>query len=268
MRKSSFVIIAFAASVALVACDDSSSASDDEVPESSEFVPKSSGAVPGSSASMPESSAIPESSVTPVSSAIPESSNNDALSAYYELFKSSSSFEPDSASCDSVISSAYPYECSDSLQIDGVYYSMSGYFRSVGRGCTYRCQDNKWSYVSAIPDGAEHFSDMDMGPPSEEIKKFLFKKCNAGNEGVVDSLSTGSGNPKGGTGRDFYRCEQGNWVKSPAWVACDTTGVTVGDVCQKNVYSRGIQFGDDTWLCYKYTDEGTWESTDCPEEGE
>ena len=57
MRKSSFVIIAFAASVALVACDDSSSASDDEVPESSESVPKSSGAVPGSSASMPESSA-------------------------------------------------------------------------------------------------------------------------------------------------------------------------------------------------------------------
>ena len=262
MRKSSFATIVLAVSMALVACGDTSSASDDEVPvssaipESSESVPKSSGVVPGSSASMPESSAIPE------------SSNDGALSSYDEWLKSSSSFEPDSASCDSVISSAYPYECSDSLQIDGVYYSMNGYFRSVGRGCTYRCQDNKWSYVSAIPDGAEHFSDMDMGPPSEEIKKFLFKKCNAGNEGIVDSLSTGSGNPKGGTGRDFYRCEQGNWVKSPAWVACDTTGVTVGDVCQKNVYSRGIQFGEDTWLCYKYTDEGTWESTDCPEEGE
>ena len=126
---------------------------------------------------------VQASSASPESSAFPSSS---------------SSLEPDSASCDSVISSAYPYGCSDSLQIDGVYYSMNGYFRSVGRGCTYRCQDNKWSYVSTIPDGAEYFSDMDMAPPSEYVQKLLFKKCNAENEGIVDVLGTGSGNPKGG----------------------------------------------------------------------
>ena len=233
-------VIAFATSMALVACGDSSSASDDEVPASS--------AVPGVWAIL--------------------ESSNSTLNSYDEWLKSASSLEPDSASCDSVISSAYPYGCSDSLQIDGVYYSMNGYFRSVGRGCTYRCQDNKWSYVSTIPDGAEHFSDMDMAPPSEYVQKLLFKKCNAENEGIVDVLGTGSGNPKGGRSRVYYRCEQGVWVESPAWVACDTAGVTEGAICRIQISFRGIQFGVDTWLCYKYAGEGVWESLSCPTEPE
>jgi hypothetical protein len=196
---------------------------------------------------------VQASSASPESSAFPSSS---------------SSLEPDSASCDSVISSAYPYGCSDSLQIDGVYYSMNGYFRSVGRGCTYRCQDNKWSYVSTIPDGAEYFSDMDMAPPSEYVQKLLFKKCNAENEGIVDVLGTGSGNPKGGRSRVYYRCEQGVWVESPEWVACDTAGVTEGAICRIQISFRGSQFGVDAWLCYKYAGEGVWESSSCPTEPE
>lgn len=221
---------AFAAMMSLVACEGSSSINN-ETPETSE--------------SAPESSGTESKSTTPSSETVDD--------------------ERDSAYCDTLTVAAPPYECDKSLQIDGYYYSFTGHVHPGLGGCTFKCQHNEWSFVPAkdVPGDAKKFSDYDIVARPAEISILGFKKCNADNEGLVDSLSTGSSNPKGGSARVYYRCEQENWVESPAWVACDTAGVTVGDVCQKQISSRGIQFGSDIWKCYRYAGDGTWEEQEC-----
>ena len=93
MRKSSFVIIAFAASVALVACDDSSSASGDDVPGSSD-----SGAALGSSGSVPAGwEGLPD----------------DVVAHYWMLTTCGEDFYPE-GSCNSITGAdgkVYQFEC-------------------------------------------------------------------------------------------------------------------------------------------------------------
>lgn len=181
-------------------------------------------------------------------------------------FSETHSVKLDSAYCDSVTRTGLPYVCGDSLEIDGVYYRETGILRQEAAGCTYKCQDNKWTFIPAkdIPDTAIIVSDEDRIAEPEYAQVLHFKKCNAENEGIVDSLTTGSPNPKGGNARVYYRCEQENWVESPAWVACDTTGVNEGDLCRLQTSFRGIQFGSDTWECYRYAGDGSWKNVDCP----
>lgn len=180
------------------------------------------------------------------------------------------SAERDSAYCDTLTVATPPYKCNESLQIDEHYYHFSGYAYPGLGGCTFKCQHNEWSFVPAkdVPEDAKMFSDNDVVYRTEEIGMLNFKKCSAENEGIVDSLTTGNINPKGGNARVYYRCEQENWVESPAWVACDTTGVNEGDLCRLQTSFRGIQFGSDTWECYKYAGSGTWEEQDCEEPGD
>ena len=236
-RISAVAAVAFAASLSfsLVACDNSSLAKAEDVPESSSAVQES------SSSNEPESS----------SGTVPESS---------------ASLELDSAYCDSVTRKEVPYTCGDSLEIDGVYYRESGFMRPEASGCTYKCQNNKWTFVPAgdIPATEMVVSDYDRLAELESARMLHFKKCNSENEGLVESLATNSRNPKGGTGYDYYRCEQGSWVERPAWVKCDTAGVTEGALCRLQTYFRGIQFGEDTWNCYKYAGSGSWNDVDCP----
>ena len=138
--------------------------------------------------------------------------------------------------------------------------------RPEASGCTYKCQNNKWIFVPAgdIPATEMVVSDYDRLAELESARMLHFKKCNSENEGLVESLATNSRNPKGGTGYDYYRCEQGSWVERPAWVKCDTAGVTEGALCRLQTYFRGIQFGEDTWKCYKYAGNGSWNDADCP----
>ncbi|WP_294960140.1 hypothetical protein [uncultured Fibrobacter sp.] len=236
-RISAVAAVAFAAglSFSLVACDNSSLAKAEDVPESSSAVQES------SSSNEPESS----------SGTVPESS---------------ASLELDSAYCDSVTRKEMPYTCDESLEIDGVYYRESGFMRPEASGCTYKCQNNKWTFVPAgdIPATEMVVSDYDRLAELESARMLHFKKCNSENEGLVESLATNSRNPKGGTGYDYYRCEQGSWVERPAWVKCDTAGVTEGALCRLQTYFRGIQFGEDTWNCYKYAGNGSWNDVDCP----
>ena len=172
----------------------------------------------------------------------------------------------DSAYCDSVTRLEVPYTCGDSLGTDGIYYKESGYLRQEAAGCTYKCQNNKWSFVPAkdIPGTATIVSDYDrLVNQSESASTLLLKKCNAESEGLVQT-STTAGTPKYGYDYIYYRCEQGNWVERPAWVKCDTAGVTEGEFCRLQTYFRGIQFGEDTWKCYKYAGNGSWNDVDCP----
>lgn len=223
---SAFMLASF-----LVACEGSSSINN-ETPETSE--------------SAPESSGTESKSTTPSSETVDD--------------------ERDSAYCDTLTVATPPYKCNESLQIDEHYYHFSGYAYPGLGGCTFKCQHNEWSFVPAkdVPEDAKMFSDNDVVYRTEEIGMLNFKKCNAENEGIVDSLTTGSPNPKGGNARVYYRCEQENWVESPAWVACDTTGVNEGDLCRLQTSFRGIQFGSDTWECYRYAGDGSWKNVDCP----
>ena len=173
--------------------------------------------------------------------------------------------EKDSAYCDTLKAAAPPYECNESLMVDGYYYAFTGHVYPGLGGCTFKCQHNEWSFVPAkdVPEDAKKFSDYDIVARPEEVGMLNFKKCNADNEGLVDSLSTGSSNPKGGSARVYYRCEQENWVESPAWVACDTAGVSEGEICRLQTSSRGSQFGSDIWECYRYAGNGAWEEQEC-----
>ena len=93
-----------------------------------------------------------------------------------------------------------------------------------------------------------------------------FPECNADSEGLVHVRVFGT--PRYGQGYDFYRCEQGKWVERPAWVECDTAGVTEGELCRVQTGSPGIMGNAGTYNCYKYAGKGTWNGVDCPTEPE
>ena len=176
------------------------------------------------------------------------------------LFSPSSG--PDSVVCNSLIGPDIPFICSDTLQIDGAYYRESGFMRREAAGCTYKCQDNKWSYVSAedVPAEATVVTDKERLDGKERAVTMFFKKCNDENEGLYDISS--DGNAKYGYSYTYYKCEQGNWVESPAWVACDTAGVAEGDTCKIATGQRGFQFGQDGTIDFIYAGNGVWEYAD------
>ena len=230
-RKKLFRIAGLAAlglAFSLVACDDSSSAKAEDAPELS-------------------SGTVQESS----SSDAPESSSGTVL-------ESSSSHELDSAYCDSVTRKEVPYTCGDSLGTDGIYYRESGFLRQEATGCTYKCQNNMWSFVPAkdIPDTATVVSDYDRLSESEFARKLNFKKCNAENEGEVRTGWSGI-NPKYGS-EVFYRCEQGTWVDREASVKCDTAGVAIGAICRAEINATSIGVGVVYTRAYTYEGAGNW----------
>lgn len=132
------------------------------------------------------------------------------------------------------------------------------------------CDNSSSASDDEIPESSESVPKSSGSvPESSTFQPYTYptepsEECNAENEGAVTRLSTGTGNPKLGRSIDFYRCEQGVWVESPAWVACDTAGVTEGAICRIQISFRGIQFGTDSWKCYKYDGKGSWKSQDCP----
>lgn len=63
-------------------------------------------------------------------------------------------------------------------------------------------------------------------------------KCDAHNEGAVDSLWNGGA--KYGFSISYYKCEKGNWYEAEPVVACDTAGVSVGDFCNVHVSEGGF----------------------------
>ena len=218
-----FAAIAFAAclSFSLVACDDSSSAKAEDVPETIE---------PGN--------------------ALNQDPTTDSVLNKKEL---------DSAYCDSVTRKEVPYTCGDSLGTDGIYYRESGYLRQETAGCTYKCQNNKWTFVPRkdIPDTATIVSDYDILSESESARFLNFKKCISKNEGEVRTVWSGGANPRYGSDI-FYRCEQGTWVERDASVKCDTAGVAVGAFCrtEKSVTSFGMTVI--YTLVFTYEGAGTW----------
>ena len=87
-------------------------------------------------------------------------------------------------------------------------------------------------------------------------------KCDAHNEGAVDSIW--NGNAKYGFTINYYKCEKGNWYEAEPVVACDTAGVSVGDLCNVHVSEGGFYCCGDRWgKCYEYAGNGKWDESDC-----
>ena len=207
MRKSSFVIIAFAASVALVACDDSSSASGDDVPGSSD-----SGSALGSSGSVP---------------AVMEGLPDDVL-AVYSILPQCGEFRPE-GSCNSITGA------------DGKEYR-------------FECVGTKWEYNQDCEEPKCLTATSRIEHPECELQE-----CNAEIEGLVEHMTPGY-HPAYQSNVVFYRCEQGEWHQVEASAACDTAGVSVGDVCDMRVGYAGVKYGHDSFNCYKYLGDGAWKA--------
>ena len=87
-------------------------------------------------------------------------------------------------------------------------------------------------------------------------------KCDALNEGAVDSLW--NGDAKYGFSISYYKCEKGNWYEAEPSVACDTAGVSVGSLCNVHIWEGGFYCCGDRWgKCYEYAGNGTWNESEC-----
>ena len=97
---------------------------------------------------------------------------------------------------------------------------------------------------------------------SKIVELARLSTCDAHNEGAVDSIWVG--NVKYGFKIDYYKCKNGHWYEAEPSVACDSTGVSVGSLC--NVHSAQGGFFNHSGRggrCYEYVGSGTWNESDC-----
>ena len=97
---------------------------------------------------------------------------------------------------------------------------------------------------------------------SKIVELARLSTCDAHNEGAVDSIW--DGNAKYGFKIDYYKCKNGHWYEAEPSVACDSTGVSVGSLC--NVHSAQGGFFTHSGRggrCYEYVGTGTWNESEC-----
>ena len=167
-----------------------------------------------------------------------------------------------------VMQETVPYRCSDTLETDGVYFTYKKHLYTEDRtkSCEekgyLKCENSEWTPIEQkdIPPFSLVYHNYS---PTDYDIYLTFKKCNDENEGQYEVRSSGNGG-RYSISYTYYRCEKGDWVERPAWAACDTTGVSEGEICRVQTVSGGSQFGTDSWKCYKYDGKGSWKSQDCP----
>ena len=139
--------------------------------------------------------------------------------------------------------------CDESYEIDGKFYNNSLRYGSCGDRY-YKCENNKWIPVSKGDVGAIVYDPFPL-KSKDLIQKLYFKKCNAENEGLVDSVVHEAQSKIDETYVTYYKCEQGSWNVADESAACDTAGVTLGGDCRMHDY------------CYKYLGNGAWDPIIC-----
>lgn len=159
--------------------------------------------------------------------------------------------------------------CDKTLEIDGrvikheyktakVYdYYHVDLTDSMSKYLYYKCGDGKWSILREknIDDDGNVLDSASVIPFAELGVKHLydFKKCNADNEKLVDSLPSLDSKL---ASYDFYRCEQGAWVQRGPSVTCDIAGVSIGDTCKRAPF-----VGSSLEEIYVYAGDGIWEES-------
>ena len=128
---------------------------------------------------------------------------------------------------------------------------------SMSKYLYYKCEDGKWSIFREknIDDDGNVLDSASVIFFAELGVKHLydFKKCNADNEKLVDSLPSPDSKL---ASYDFYRCEQGAWVQRGPSVTCDIAGVSIGDTCKRAPF-----VGSSLEEIYIYAGDGIWEES-------
>ena len=183
------------------------------------------------------------------------------------------------ATCDAYLRDFEPnILCDESYEIDGAFYKYSSFYNGGCGDRYYKCENNKWS-ISRGVDGIVY----DPFPLSSRdlIQRLRFKKCNAENEGLVDSVVHMAESKFDNGYTDYYKCEQGSWIKYDSHhenvcavndsdeddsnLVCDTAGVSVGAICKRSVCvntgksimgCHSVCYGKNTYL---YMGDGVWE---------
>lgn len=145
----------------------------------------------------------------------------------------------DAAYCNAQHPDGPPYECDESLEMDGAFYIDSDYKADVEGDCIYKCKHNKWSVVSAkdIPANAKAIFDYE-DPYIDETLILQLKKCNSEHEGLVDSVC--SLEARGRCAYSHYKCEQGTWNYMDMKY-CGAINPKDGDECCRNTDSMGVK---------------------------
>ena len=170
--------------------------------------------------------------------------------------------------------------CDESYGIDGAYYEITRSCSSMPRYS--KCENNTWSLLpkgDVPPDSAIVLNSSNKAFNHGEVWVY-FKKCNAENEGLVDSVVHRAESKFDNGYTDYYKCEQGSWIKYDSHhedvcgvdnsdedgsnLVCDTAGVSVGAICKRSVCLNtrtmmGCQsycYGENTYL---YMGDGVWE---------
>jgi hypothetical protein len=122
-----------------------------------------------------------------------------------------------------------------------------------GSEYAFQCVEGKWEV-------SEYVSNPKCLTPNALFEpECVLQECNAEIEGLVEHMTPGS-NPGYQSNVEYYRCEQGEWHQVEASAACDTAGVSVGDVCDMRVGYAGVKYGHDSFNCYKYLGDGAWKA--------
>ncbi|WP_406539660.1 hypothetical protein [Fibrobacter sp.] len=105
-------------------------------------------------------------------------------------------------------------------------------------------------------------SSSEISSASRIVNLTQLSKCDAHNEGAVDSIW--NGNAKYGFTINYYKCEKGNWYEAEPVAACDTAGVSVGSLCNVHISEGGFYCCGDRWgKCYEYVGNGIWNESEC-----
>ena len=118
------------------------------------------------------------------------------------------------------------------------------------------------TFSNPISSSDEASSSSEISSASRIVNLTQLSKCDAHNEGAVDSIW--NGNAKYGFTINYYKCEKGNWYEAEPVAACDTAGVSVGSLCNVHISEGGFYCCGDRWgKCYEYAGNGTWNESEC-----
>ena len=149
-----------------------------------------------------------------------------------------------------VIYSIHP-ACGDGFHPEGSCTSITG---ADGKAYLFECVGTKWEYNQDCEEPKCLTATSRIEHPECELQE-----CNAEIEGLVEHRTPGY-HPAYQSNVEYYRCEQGEWHQVEASAACDTAGVSVGDVCDMRVGYAGVKYGHDSFNCYKYLGDGAWKA--------
>ncbi|WP_290743545.1 hypothetical protein [Fibrobacter sp. UBA4309] len=123
-----------------------------------------------------------------------------------------------------------------------------------GKEYRFECVGTKWEYNQDCEEPKCLTATSRIEHPECELQE-----CNAEIEGLVEHMTPGY-HPAYQSNVEYHRCEQGEWLQVEASAACDTAGVSVGDVCDMRIAYAGAKSGHDSFNCYKYLGDGAWKT--------